>query len=643
MPMAAASRPSIQLGLLAAIGSRAGHVVETLHANLDFARMIIDLTPGSDGDELTRAVLAERDPYSRLADLRVLVGDWLFSPEAFGQDAPDPIGLYVTDGLDHSAAGLAGTAMGPDQLLALRDQAVPVWLDSMLGAVAWSDYDVVGFTSTFQQHVASLAMARRIKVAHPSVLTLFGGANMDAGMGVAWMRSAPWIDLALRGEADRSFVRLLDGLRDGDDLAPIAGIVGRNDDGIVVTGAEPEAVEDLDESPVPDYREFFARAADLGLVPAHAAHLVDVPFEAARGCWWGQKRHCTFCGLNGSTMTFRSKSAKRVIDELDTLAVRHGTFTMSAVDNIVDTRYLGEVFPSLAASETTFDLFWEVKADLSRADIATLRAGGVRRMQPGIESLSSRVLGLMRKGTRAAWNVNVLRWAQHYGITVVWNLLWGFPGEAPGDYDEQASLVPRLMHLQPPSGMAQIWLERFSPLFTESPDLGIDSRRPIDAYQHVYPSWVDLDDAAYYFAYDSDAVPGPDAVAGLQRRVEAWQAAWDPSPPESTRVGSPAWALGGETGPVPRRRPSLVRHRAPSFVQIIDDRDPGPTVVHRLDGVGARLHEACMELPRTAGSLADELGAPVEPVVRAMDGLVERGLVMRDRALYLSLALPVRR
>src|SRR3954465_271775 len=39
--------------------------------------------------------------------------------------------------------------------------------------------------------------------------------------------------------------------------------------------------------------------------------------ETARGCWWGAKNHCTFCGLNGETMGFRAKSADRVMTEIE--------------------------------------------------------------------------------------------------------------------------------------------------------------------------------------------------------------------------------------------------------------------------------------------------------------------------------------
>ena len=45
-----------------------------------------------------------------------------------------------------------------------------------------------------------------------------------------------------------------------------------------------------------------------------SASLATVPtvlIETSRGCWWGDRdRHFMFCGLNGATMAYRSKSGR---------------------------------------------------------------------------------------------------------------------------------------------------------------------------------------------------------------------------------------------------------------------------------------------------------------------------------------------
>lgn len=90
--------------------------------------------------------------------------------------------------------------------------------------------------------------------------------------------------------------------------------------------------------------------------------------ETARGCSWGQKSHCTFCGLNGTAMTYRSKSPRRALGEIRRLVARHPESDVRVVDNILDTRYF--------------------------------------------ESLSDAVLKLMRKGVTALQNVRLLKWCR---------------------------------------------------------------------------------------------------------------------------------------------------------------------------------------------------------------------------------------
>jgi radical SAM superfamily enzyme YgiQ (UPF0313 family) len=112
--------------------------------------------------------------------------------------------------------------------------------------------------------------------------------------------------------------------------------------------------------------------------------------ESSRGCWWGQKHQCTFCGLNAHGLDYRAKSGERVVGEVVELACKHRTLRVDAVDNVIDSRSRDQMCSLLSATGYDFDLFYEVKTNLTRADIRALRAAGVRSVQPGVESLRSR-------------------------------------------------------------------------------------------------------------------------------------------------------------------------------------------------------------------------------------------------------------
>ena len=450
MPFALTTRPSLQVGLLAEIARSNGLPVDTLHLNLDLARLI--------GADRYHHLACTRNP---------MVGDWLFSLDAFGGDAPDPAGAMLEDLGAATQETLDLIAMSAAELRHVREAVVPAYLDSLVAEIAWEKYSVVAFTSTFQQNVASFALARRLKALRPDIVIVFGGANFDGPMGLAWMQAVPQIDFAISGEADRSFPALLNRLASGSDPTDVPGLLWRRD-GEARTGAPAVPCDMLDDLPVPNYGEYFERSLELGLLTPDTIRTVDVPFESSRGCWWGAKATCRFCGLNGSTMTYRSKSPGKVIAELAIQAERYGSLSFNASDNIMNVDLLRSMMQPLAEASIDYRLFYEVKADLSRQDIRLMSQAGVRALQPGIESLSSHLLRLMRKGTRAATNVNLLRWARYYGVDAHWNLLYGFPGETTEDYDAQQKLVKRIPHLSPPGGFLRIGLERFSPYFEES-------------------------------------------------------------------------------------------------------------------------------------------------------------------------------
>ena len=582
MPFMNVNRPSIQLGLLKAIGEAHGFPVRTLHANLDFAARI-----GVDHYRL----LAEQ--YGRL------VGEWLFSVEAFGDAAPDREARLLAE---------FGDELGhpPEALLRIRDHDVPDYLDGIVAGFPWQEIRVVGFSSTFQQNTASFALARRLKEGFPDIVTVFGGANFDGDMGAELLRSVDCVDIAVSGEGDAAFPRLLSALATGADPTGIPGVATRSG-----TTAPAPPTARLDDLPAPEYGEFFDRSAGLGLPTGD----VWLPFESARGCWWGAKHHCTFCGLNGSTMTFRAKSPARVLDELAGQARRYERFRFEAVDNILDPRYLKELFPALA--DRDYELFYEVKANLTRAQLKVLADGGVTHLQPGLESLSSTVLRLMNKGVRAAQNINLLRWARYYGIGVAWNILWGFPGETAEDYATQAAVVPHLVHLQPPGSANQVSLERFSPLFEDPDRFRLPAPSPEPSHRFVYPSTVDIDRVAYFFGYEP---PLPQAAyAPLRKAVGEWSLAW--------RSGSP---------------PGLAYRSAPGFLRIEDTRHPGREGTYTFRDTLADIYLACGDRPTTAPAVHTAIGGtvPVAAIEAAFDQFQERGLMFLDGNLALSLAIP---
>ncbi|HEV2342918.1 MAG TPA: RiPP maturation radical SAM C-methyltransferase, partial [Actinocrinis sp.] len=315
---------------------------------------------------------------------------------------------------------------------------------------------------------------------------------------------------------------LLRALRSGGDLSGLPGLVRRAADG---HGSTAAPISDTPLPPAaivgPHYEGYFERLAE-----SQAGSWVQpmLVVEGARGCWWGEKHHCTFCGLNGSTMQFRSKSPARFHDEIVDLVRRHQVLDMFVVDNILDMGYLTSLLPRLAEDGYDLRLQYEIKSNVRRDQLEILAGAGLVSIQPGIENLDSTVLRIMDKGVTGAQNVKMLRDSSSCHLSVLWNYLYGFPGETDAHYGVMVAQFPALHHLQPPGGATRIVIERFSPYFND-PALGFPGLRPGRQYGLIY----DLpDEELYDMAYLFDSVPqgiGGQVEKDLNDAVTRWQEA----------------------------------------------------------------------------------------------------------------------
>jgi len=225
-----------------------------------------------------------------------------------------------------------------------------------------------------------------------------------------------------------------------------------------------------------------------------------IPFETSRGCWWGERSHCTFCGLNGATMKYRAMQAASAVALMQGLFDRYGSRAneFESVDNILPREYLTEVLPLLNPPKHAH-LFYEVKADLKRHEMEALERARVLRIQPGIEALSTSTLKLMKKGTTAFQNLRFLMYCQTFHVKPQWNLLAGFPNEPESVYEKYCRDIPLLTHLSPPSGAFPVRFDRFSPYFKLAEEYGL-KLVPGDFYGMIYPFPAeDLVHLAYFF------------------------------------------------------------------------------------------------------------------------------------------------
>ncbi len=428
----------------------------------------------------------------------VLGGEYVFAREYFKDRLPDAETFW------------RDVLLRAEPLLDERDKldfltvadAANLFLDDCMASVDFSRYQVVGFTTSYQQTLASLCLARRIKAAFPEMQIVFGGAACEGDMGRELLRQFPEIDYVFLGEADLTFPMMVRRISDGTarSLPLPDGVVGRNSglacaarpDGVTVTELEGLAPADFS-----DYLD------DLRRSPLRNEIRPLLFFETSRGCWWGERRQCSFCGLNGHSLRFRRKSPAIAVAEIVELVRRYEIRDICFADNIFAKDYFDTFLPMLKATGLGLRFEFEMKANQKREQVEKLLDAGLAAAQLGIETLSTPILKMLSKGATARHNLQVLKWYTQAGIEVKWNILYGFPGEDPAEYEKLAELLPLVFHFHPPVAIGRVRVDRFAPYHNDPKKFGIENLRPFHGFRYIYPFDDDsLRRLSYYHDFD---------------------------------------------------------------------------------------------------------------------------------------------
>ena len=610
MPFSNLKTPAIGLSLLKQTVLPLRVTTELLYLNLVFGQRI------------------GMGPYETILRMphHLLAGDWAFSNSLFDGSVDDD--GYIQNMLHrgeepHDDATELPSRTAIRRLLKAK-LAVPSFMEECTNIVASLQPRVIGFSVIFQQRNASLSLARSLKRVLPHTVIVFGGAGCEGSMGRELFLDFPYVDVVVSGDGETVFPEIVRRVLRNEPLIAINGILARDGDGFVPDlksgPLKTFMTKDMDNLPYPVYDDYYEQVEKSGFADRMDGRIV--PFETSRGCWWGEKKQCIFCGFNCERIAYRSKSSRRVSEEMSWMIERYQPSLIAMADAVLNRSYLYNLIPALKSEQRRSAILWETRVNLSKSQLRTLRDAGVVWLQPGIESLSSSILKLVQKGATTMQNIQFLKWCKELGIGVYWNFIYGFPGEPINEYDRMAEFVPFLSHLSPPANMGRMRLDRFSPYFENPEQYGITDIAPIPAYAYIYQGldFKSLFNMAYYFTFRSRSQKDVQSYTKrLRDRVDEWI---------SMNGSSALFFLdNGETLTVWDQRPIALQ---------------GLTL---LSGVERRLYLECdgvASLSRLCRLLkAEEKREARRRVQDALNSLVDRCLMVREGSSYLSLAIPV--
>ena len=358
------------------------------------------------------------------------------------------------------------------------------------------------------QLVSAVPLAKAIKARHPSVPMVWGG--YFPSLYPKPVLNAPYIDYAVRGQGEATFLELLEVLDGRRDPRSVAGLAFRDREGDHI-GPERPWVGPEELAPPPYHRvpvEEYLRPTFLGMRCG--------VYQASIGCPYG----CKFCGVisvYGSREKMEAPS--RTAEHLGFLVREHGMDGLHFYDNNFFVREDHAL--ELCERIEPLNLAWwcESRIDaLLRYSDPTWRkiaSAGLRMVFLGAESGSDETLRKMNKKLTTDQIVEIAARTKEHGIIPEFSFVLGGPEDPEGDIDNTLGFIRKLKQVNPS-------MELITYFYTPTPqrrgtygDVDPLAGTPLDLGDWIRPEWVG------WMTHESPEVPW--MSRRLRARVEDFE------------------------------------------------------------------------------------------------------------------------
>jgi len=292
------------------------------------------------------------------------------------------------------------------------------------------------------QLVSAVAFSKRLKARYPHLPIVWGG--YFPSLYPAPVLNAPYVDYAVRGQGEHTFLELLEVLAGHRDPATVAGLAYRDGETHRIGPERPWVGPD--ELPPPPYHKI---PVDDYLHPTYLGRRSGV-YQASIGCPYG----CKFCGVI-SVFGSREKlqSPARTAEHLAYLVRNHGMDAVHFYDNNFFVREDHAL--ELCERIEPLGLAWwcEARIDaLLRFSDRTWRAirrAGLKMVFFGAESGSDEALRRMNKKLTTEQILEVARRTREHGIIPEFSFVLGGPDDPEAEIENTLAFIRRLKEVNP--------------------------------------------------------------------------------------------------------------------------------------------------------------------------------------------------
>jgi radical SAM superfamily enzyme YgiQ (UPF0313 family) len=231
------------------------------------------------------------------------------------------------------------------------------------------------------------------------------------------------LDIVVIGEGDFTLLEILE----SEDISRVKGVCYKNEKGEIIRNPSREYIKDLDILPFPAWKLFGIekyRTTDLLARKNPVGWL-----ETSRGCIYG----CVYCSKNVHGRTFRTKSAQRVLSEIEFM-LKSGFQEIHIADDCFNTDMdrAKEICRLIIKKGLNFPWATVTGIRVDRVDeelLLLMRQAGCYRLYYGIESGDPEVLKNIKKGITLEQIESAVKTAKGVGLEVFGFFMIGLPGE----------------------------------------------------------------------------------------------------------------------------------------------------------------------------------------------------------------------
>lgn len=242
-------------------------------------------------------------------------------------------------------------------------------------------------------------------------------------------------DYIVLGEGEVTMLELVSFLDNKNDLSPeeIAGIAYTDANGAHQQNAERDKLKNLDELPMPNRTKVNMQLYFDAWKERHGASAISI--NTMRGCPYS----CKWCSRAVYGQSYRRRSAKHVVDEIEWIQANYEVDSIWFVDDVftVSHKWLKEFREELERRKIKGAFECITRADrMNEEVIDDLKASGCFRVWIGAESGSQKVIDLMDRRVDVMQVRNMIRSSQAKGIQAGTFIMVGYPGETEADIFE---------------------------------------------------------------------------------------------------------------------------------------------------------------------------------------------------------------